>query len=224
MNREILAQTMTDASVTLSAETTAAPVLVRPPYPGCRKMIEGDMRAWARLWDKEAANAPRLPWKSAFNLLFQQPGLRATTLYRISHAVWRKKIPMLPGMLQRLNLFLHGFDFPALIPVGPGLYVPHPVGVTVMAQRIGSNVTLVGSITIGMRNEPIFPILGDDVFVGAGARILGDITLEDGVKVGANAVVMTDVPAGAIAVGVPAIIKLPKIAPTAPQNSKEKAL
>ena len=78
-----------------------------------------------------------------------------------------------------------------------------------MAHRIGSNVTLVHGITIGMRNVRGFPTIADDVFIGAGARVLGEIRVGEGAKIGANAVVLTDVPAGATAVGVPAEIKLP---------------
>lgn len=180
----------------------------RPPYPGAVALIASDIRAWAKLWDKQTAQAPRLGLVAACRLLFLYSGLRATTLYRISHALFRAKVPLLPGSLKRLNLFLHGLDVPALVPIGPGLYVPHPVGVTVMASSIGSNVTLVGSITIGMRNELAFPVIGDNVLVGAGARILGGITVGNGAKIGANAVVVKDVPAGATAVGVPAVIQM----------------
>lgn len=113
---------------------------------------------------------------------------------------------MVPGILRRWNITLHGLDVVGGIPVGGGLYLPHSVGTVVMAQRIGRNVTLVSNVTIGMRNRPEFPIIGDDVYIGAGARILGPVTIGDGAVIGANAVVLSDVPAGATAVGVPARI------------------
>ena len=89
-------------------------------------------------------------------------------------------MPLLPGMLFRLNITLHGFDVPPATLIGPGLYVPHPVGTVLSAERIGANVTLISSITVGMRGEGEFPVIEDDVFVGAGARILGKVTVGAG--------------------------------------------
>ena len=91
--------------------------------------------------------------------------------------------------------------------VGPGLYIPHPRGMVLMARRIGANCSFIHACTLGMREAWEFPVLGDAVFVGAGARVLGGIRLGDGCSVGANAVVIKDVPAGATAVGVPATVR-----------------
>lgn len=165
----------------------------------------GDIRAWATIWRKTPA-ADRVRRRDAAKLVWDHPGLRATLLFRVSHALWRHRIPALPGMVSRLNLMLHGLDIPASVEIGPGLYVAHPVGTVVMASRVGARVSLISSITIGMRATPIFPVVGDDVFVGAGARILGNIVVGDGANIGANAVVLKDVPPGATAVGVPARI------------------
>lgn len=73
-----------------------------------------------------------------------------------------------------------------------------------MPKRIGRNCSVIANVTIGMRNEWVFPEIGNDVFIGAGARVLGGITLGDQAVIGANAVVIHDVPAGATAVGIPA--------------------
>jgi serine O-acetyltransferase len=169
-----------------------------------RELIREDIRAWMRLWNPEAAARPKLPLRAALGLVYNYCGLRATILFRISHGLWRRKIPLLPNALMRLNLTLHGFDVPPSVPIGPGLYVPHPVGTALAARKIGKNVSLVALITVGIRERRQFPTIGDDVFVGAGARILGEITIGDGARIGANAVVLTDIPAGATAVGVPA--------------------
>ena len=133
-------------------------------------------------------------------------GLRAALLYRISHELHRRRVKMIPQVISRLNVMLHGLDIPAAVPIGPRLYVPHPVGTVVMAAHIGSGVTLVSSVTIGMRREAAFPTLGDNVYVGAGARVLGPVTIGDNVQIGANAVVIEDVPNDCVAVGVPARI------------------
>jgi serine O-acetyltransferase len=76
-----------------------------------------------------------------------------------------------------------------------------------MAQRIGSDVTLVSNITIGMRHEQAFPTLGDRIYIGAGARILGQISIGNDASIGANAVVLEDVPDGCVAIGVPARVR-----------------
>src|SRR5205807_7133394 len=121
--------------------------------------------------------------------------------------VHRRRIRFLPMFLHRLNLTLHGLDIPPTVPFGPRAYIPHPVGTVVMAERIGSGVTLVSGVTLGMRNEHAFPSLGDNVYVGAGARVLGGVRIGNNVSVGANAVVLSDVPDNSIAVGVPARVR-----------------
>ncbi|MHB8612390.1 MAG: serine O-acetyltransferase [Candidatus Dormibacteraceae bacterium] len=133
----------------------------------------------------------------------------ATCIYRISSACARNHVRILPTILERLNLMMFGIEISSSIPIGPGLYIAHPVGTVIMAKRIGANASFIAAVTVGMRDTHDFPIFGDGVKVGAGARILGGITLGDGCTIGANAVVIQDVPPGATAVGVPARI-LPK--------------
>ena len=171
-----------------------------------RQLIAGDFRVWRKIWAHDKHDPGLKGVLQNARLLWNQCGLRATLLYRISHGLSKNRIPVLPGIFSRLNLVLYGFDVPPSVEIGPGLYVPHPVGTVIMARRLGANVTLISGITIGMRNVYGFPSLGDGVFVGAGARILGEITIGDDANIGANAVVVKDIPAGATAVGVPARI------------------
>jgi serine O-acetyltransferase len=98
--------------------------------------------------------------------------------------------------------------------IGPGLVVAHGYGAILTAQQIGANCTVHQQVTVGWRHflqgervstEPLRPpILGDNVFLGTGAKVLGGISVGDNVVVGANAVVIHDVPDGFTAVGVPA--------------------
>lgn len=143
----------------------------------------------------------------AIRLLWRNPALWATAIFRAAHWCHTHHIRLLPTVFQRLNMALFGLEIASGMEVGPGLYIPHPYGTVLMATRIGSNVTFVHSITVGMRNKWEFPVIGDGVFVGAGARILGGITLGAGCSIGANAVVIHDVPSGATAVGVPAEVR-----------------
>ncbi len=104
-------------------------------------------------------------------------------------------------------MLLFGIEIGSGTEIGPGLYIAHPYGTVLMAGRIGANATFIHAVTVGMRNEWEFPVIGDGVFVGAGARVLGGIKLGDGCSIGANAVVIHDIPAGATAVGVPAVVR-----------------
>ena len=89
--------------------------------------------------------------------------------------------------------------------IGPGLVILHGQGTIVHAVRIGSNFTVHHQVTLGWRLGAAHPpVVGDDVMVGVGARILGAVSVGDGAQIGANAVVVSDVPAYHVAVGVPA--------------------
>lgn len=171
------------------------------------KLLVEDLCGWKRTGFLGGARAnTRLRLREALTLFWRYPGVRATVYYRFSHAAHRRHIPLIPMLLFRRNLSHFGLDIMPSVPIGPGLYLPHPVGVVIMAERIGRNCHIISQVTVGMRNEHAFPIIGDNVTIGAGARVLGGITLGDDAQVGANAVVIGDVPAGATAVGIPARI------------------
>jgi serine O-acetyltransferase len=99
-----------------------------------------------------------------------------------------------------------GADLPFQATAGPGIRLPHGGRGTVLhpTVRIGARATIYHQVTIGVRDDGPAATLGDDVYIGAGAKILGPVHLGNGCRVGANAVVVRDVPAGATAVGVPA--------------------
>ena len=101
-----------------------------------------------------------------------------------------------------------GADLPFHATAGPGIRMPHGGRGVVLhpTVRMGSGVTMYHQVTLGVRDDRPAPALGDDVYVGAGAKLIGPLTIGDGSRIGANAVVLVDVPAGATAVGVPARI------------------
>jgi serine O-acetyltransferase len=169
-----------------------------------------DLRRWQAQHVRPRDGAPlpgRLGVRTVLVLLWRFPAIWATLFYRASFWCTAHRVRVLPSVLYRLNMLCFGFEISSAMPVGPGLYVPHPCGMVLMARRIGANATFVHACTLGMRDTHDFPVLGDGVFVGAGARVLGGIRLGDGCSVGANAVVIGDVPAGATAVGVPARVR-----------------
>lgn len=173
-----------------------------------------DMKRWLDL-----SVTPRDGTRSALDLrrrdvirlLWRHPALWATAIYRASHWCKTHGVRGLPTLLQRLNMLLFGIEVSCNLEIGPGLYIPHPYGMVLMAERVGANASFIHAVTVGMREEWKFPVIGDGVLVGAGARILGGIVLGDGCSIGANAVVIHDVPAGATAVGVPATVRMPAI-------------
>jgi serine O-acetyltransferase len=181
---------------------------------GVRQLIWEDAREWKRIgylgFDK--AEKP-VKLRDVLRLLWTHVGLRAAVWYRLSHAAYRRHIPLLPGMIARMNLRRYGLDIVSSVPIGPGLYIPHPVGTVVMAVSLGSRCHLISGVTIGMRTVQAFPRIGDNVTISAGARVLGDIYVGDGATIGANAVVITNVPDGATMVGAPAQPTKPKASP-----------
>lgn len=137
-------------------------------------------------------------------LLYRHLPLRAMAWFRLGSWCKRRGLPGLPGMIQRHIARSFGLEIQVGAEIGGGLYVAHPYGTVIAPRRIGRGCSVIAAVTIGMRNEWAFPAIGDGVFIGAGARILGGITVGDGAVVGANAVVIDDVPPGVTVVGVPA--------------------
>lgn len=166
-----------------------------------------DLKRWAhQSWRPQGAESVpcELTAGMVMRLLWRHPALWATGIYRVSYWAHTHGIRGLPSILERVNLVFFGLEISSSIPIGPGLYIAHPVGTVLMARQIGANASFIHAVTLGMRNTHDFPSLGDAVFVGAGARILGGVSVGDGASIGANAVVISDVPSGRTAVGVPA--------------------
>jgi serine O-acetyltransferase len=180
------------------------------------KLIAADMREWKRmgmLGERAALSPLPLRLREVLHLYLRFPGMRATVHYRLSYAAHRRRLPLVPGMLFRTNLRHYGLEITPRIGIGPGLYIPHPMGTVIMAQEVGARCHIIHAVTVGMRNRHEFPRIGDDVTIGAGARVLGGVVVGSGASIGANAVVITDVPAGATVVGIPArVVRLPYVA------------
>jgi len=137
------------------------------------------------------------------------PGLSAVLLFRLQDGFYRIKLLPLAYLVHRVNLNLHGIDILPGATIGDGLRIDHPVGIVVGGGvKIGSGCVLLQNVTIGTRyvnstnynNE--FPVIGNSVTIGAGAVILGGVILEDDCTVGANSVVLADVPKGSTVIGV----------------------
>lgn len=143
-------------------------------------------------------------------------------IYRVANTLWRWKIPILPMLLQQFLRFAFCCFIPYKTKIGTkNIHFGHNALGVVMDYRcvIGNNVRIDQQVTIGIRwDEKVAPIIGDNVRIGAGAKVLGSIRIGNGARIGANAVVLTDVPDGATAVGVPAKIIYPKRKSGSPYN------
>jgi len=164
-----------------------------------------DVEAWA----SHGWCVARPSTRRTVALLAQQAGLRATLIHRVAHWATVVEVRGLPMLLQAINLWLHGIELTPSVEIGPGLYLAHTTGSVVNAHHIGSHVELQGGITIGQRNADGFPTIEDHALLGAGCRIIGHLTIGARARIGANAVVLGNVPPGCTAIGVPARIVVP---------------
>jgi serine O-acetyltransferase len=161
----------------------------------------------------EVAPACEVTLGRALRLLYRHIPLRAMLWFRFGQWCHERRIPGLPSFAQRHLYHRYGLDIVIGSDIAGGLYIAHPVGTVIAVDRIGRNCSIIAAVTLGLRNDHRFPIIGDNVFIGAGARVLGGVTVGDGARIGANAVVIDDVPAGATAVGVPARVLVPETTP-----------
>lgn len=167
------------------------------------ELFKQDVQRW--IVPQQISDPALVTPSRTLKLLLYHPGLRATAWLRFASWCRAKGIP-LASVVQRWIFFRFGLEIAPGDHIGGGLYIAHPSGSVIFAERIGRNCTIIASVTLGMRNEYAFPMIGDSVFIGAGARVLGGIHVGDDAVVGANAVVIKNVPAGATVVGVPARI------------------
>ena len=145
--------------------------------------------------------------KSYLEILILYPSLQAIVLYRVAHPLWQMGIPILPRAISQFGRFCTGIEIHPGAKIGRGLFIDHGMGVVVGETTIiGNNVTLFQGVTLGGTGKETgkrHPTLGDNIVVGAGAKILGNITIGDNSYIGANAVVLRDVPPNSTVVGVP---------------------
>ncbi|MEM7599896.1 MAG: serine acetyltransferase [Verrucomicrobiota bacterium] len=137
--------------------------------------------------------------------------------YGISIGLMRKAASLIYKILYKFIQIVAGVELPAEAPIGPRLRIDHFGGIIVSGYaRLGSDCVLRQGVTIGLRHpsDPCAPQIGDRVDIGAGAKLLGSIRIGNDVTIGANAVVISDIPDGATAVGIPARVLQAKTSST----------
>ncbi|NCO82745.1 MAG: hypothetical protein COZ31_10730 [Nitrospirae bacterium CG_4_10_14_3_um_filter_44_29] len=170
------------------------------------KNIKLDFRA---VFEKDPAA------KNGLEVVFAYPGFHAIFLHRINHLLWNLGLPVIPRFLSHIGRFLTGIEIHPAAKIGPGLFIDHGMGVVVgETTEIGENVLLYQGVTLGGTGKEKgkrHPTLGNNITVGAGAKILGAIKIGNNSIIGANSVILKDVPDNSISVGVPGRITKKKV-------------
>jgi len=163
------------------------------------KAIKEDLRA---VFDRDPAAT------SWLEVVLTYAGFHAVLAYRVSHWLKIHRVPFLPRFISQAARILTGIEIHPSAIIGSGFFIDHGMGVVIgETAEIGNYVTLFQGVTLGGTGKERgkrHPTLGSHVVVGAGAKILGGITVGDNVKIGANSVVLKNVSANSTVIGVPA--------------------
>ncbi len=133
---------------------------------------------------------------------------RITTLNRLREWARSLHVPLANHALRVVQTSMMGIEIGKEVTLGYGVYFVHPLGVVIGGDTcVGNRVRFYGNNTVGTAKNNGYPIIEDDVWIGAGARILGPVRIGARSRIGANAVVLTDVPPDSVAVGIPAKVR-----------------
>ncbi|MFA5243595.1 MAG: serine O-acetyltransferase [Sulfuricella sp.] len=148
--------------------------------------------------------------RSRWEVLTSYPGVHAVLFHRLTHRLWGWRLFWLARFTAHFARWITGIEIHPGARIGRRVFIDHGMGVVIgETAELGDDVTLYHGVTLGgtsWKKGKRHPTLGKGVVIGAGAKVLGPIHIGDGAKIGSNAVVVKDVPAGATAVGIPARI------------------
>ncbi len=170
----------------------------REPLAAPLAAFRGDLRS-ARERDPAA--------RSTLEVLLCYPGVHALGGHRVSHWLWNHRLRLTARVCDEFTRWITGVDIHPGAVLGPGLFIDHAMGVVIgETAEVGADVTIYHGVTLGgtsLEKTKRHPTVGDRVTIGAGAKILGPITIGADSRIGANAVVVKPVPPGSVVVGVP---------------------
>lgn len=140
-------------------------------------------------------------------VLFCYPGLQALLLHRFAHTLYRFRLPFIPRLISHIARFLTGIEIHPGAQIGMGVFIDHGMGVVIGETAIVGNYALIyQGVTLGGTGKESgkrHPTLGENVVVGAGAKVLGNIQIGNNARIGAGSVVLRDVPSDCTVVGIP---------------------
>ncbi|MGQ0793948.1 MAG: serine O-acetyltransferase [Deltaproteobacteria bacterium] len=150
--------------------------------------------------------------RSSIEVIIAYPGLHAVALHRIAHKLWTNNLKLLGRAVSHISRFLTGIEIHPGAVIGRSFFIDHGMGVVIgETSEIGEKVTIYHGVTLGgtsFTRGKRHPTIGRSVTIGAGAKILGPLTIGENSKVGANSVVISDVPPNSTVVGIPGKIVL----------------
>ncbi|OBJ17644.1 serine O-acetyltransferase [Mycobacterium colombiense] len=163
---------------------------------------------------------PAVP--TTLQVIFAYPGVHAIWGHRINHWLWRRGARLVARITAEITRILTGVEIHPGAILGPGLFIDHATGVVIgETAEVGEDVTLYHGVTLGGSGRDTgkrHPTIGDRVIIGAGAKILGAIKIGDDSRIGANAVVVKEVPSCSVVVGVPGQV-ISRSRPGSPDDS-----
>ena len=180
--------------------------------------------------DLQAARRRDPAARSLLEVALAYPGVHALWVHRLTHRMWRASLTLrLPArLISQATRSLTGVEIHPGATIGRRLFIDHGMGVVIGETAvIGEDVVLFHSVTLGgrsMKRGKRHPTLGNRVTVGAGAKILGPVFIGDDAQVGANAVVVKDVPPGAVVVGVPGVVRTMPAGSLHPEDAVDPAI
>ncbi|MEG2310706.1 MAG: serine O-acetyltransferase EpsC [Clostridia bacterium] len=143
-----------------------------------------------------------------FTVIFLYPGFHAIVNHKIAHFFYIHHMYFIARLISQISRFLTGIEIHPGASIGNCLFIDHGMGIVIgQTAQVGDNCTIYHQVTlggVGSSKQKRHPTLGNNVLVGTGSKILGNIVLKDNVKVGANAVVLNDVEENGTVVGIPA--------------------
>lgn len=152
--------------------------------------------------------------RSTLETIFTCPGFQAILFHRFNHWLWNKKLYLLARLSAHLARFLTGIEIHPGAKIGRRFFIDHGMGIVIgETSEIGDDCSIYHGVTLGgttWQKGKRHPTLENNVVVGAGAKILGPVTIGSGSRIGCNAVVVKDIPVGATVVGVPGHVVVKK--------------
>jgi serine O-acetyltransferase len=145
--------------------------------------------------------------RSTLEVVLCSPGVHAIWIHRIAHGFWRGGWHLTARCVSHVGRFVTGIEIHPAAVLGSGLFIDHGMGVVIgETAEVGRNVSILQGVTLGgtsLKREKRHPTIGDNVMIGAGAKVIGGFTIGAGSRIGAGSVVVREVPENCVVVGVP---------------------
>lgn len=164
------------------------------------------MKSLIELLDFYIKNDPAA--RNRFSVFINYPGVHTVLYHRVAHFFYKRRLFFIARCISQFNRFMTGIEIHPGAKIGKNLFIDHGMGVVIgETAEVGDNCIIFHQVTLGGTGKDKgkrHPTVGNDVLISTGAKILGPINIGNGARIGANAVVLKDVPAMATAVGIPA--------------------